>query len=114
MTFADQNPQTVGAYHTADVPYWLDTFDAFNLFRVTRDWTADDRKLSETMLQALIALANTGSPGTQQVKWVAWSARHEHHMQLGDGIRGAKLRSARMECLAAHPPATTEHRASSK
>ena len=25
VKIADQNPATVGAYHTADVPYWFDT-----------------------------------------------------------------------------------------
>ena len=30
VKIADQNPATVGAYHTADVPYWFDTLDTYN------------------------------------------------------------------------------------
>ena len=51
ITFA----ATVGAYHTADVPYWLGTLDSLNLFRPTRDWTAEDRALSSQMMAHLLA-----------------------------------------------------------
>ena len=105
VKLADQNPESVGAYHSADVPYWLGTFDAFNLFRLTRVWTDYDRKLSDTMLQALIGFAATGSPDTAQLKWPAWSARHEQYLVLGDEISTVKLRTARMDWLAAHPAA---------
>ncbi len=108
LKLADQNPETVGAYHTADVPYWLGTFDAFNLFRVTRVWTAYDRKLSDTMLQALIDFANTGSPDAAQLKWPAWSARNEQYLVLGDEIETVKLQTARMDWLASHPAAALE------
>jgi len=40
--FADHNPKPRAAYHTGDVPYWLDTQDAFNMFRVTRNWEGYD------------------------------------------------------------------------
>lgn len=53
VTFADQAPATVGAYHTADVPYWLDTLDQYNSLRPTRDWTDYDRKLTDDMSGAL-------------------------------------------------------------
>jgi para-nitrobenzyl esterase len=106
VRIADQDPATIGAYHTADVPYWFGTFDAFNLFRPTRSWGDDDRQLSGAMLQSLIAFANTGSPEIEELKWPAWSARSEQYVVLGDEISVAKLPSARMDWLAAHPPAT--------
>lgn len=71
VTFADHDPATVGAYHTADVPYWLGTLDSLNLFRSTRDWTAMDRSLSADMMDRLIAFARNGNPGTD---WPAWKA----------------------------------------
>jgi hypothetical protein len=43
VTFSDHDPKTVGAYHTGEVPYWLETQDAYNMFRPTRSWTAYDR-----------------------------------------------------------------------
>ena len=41
VRFADQDPATVGAYHTGDIPYWLGTLDEYNRLRRTRDWTPD-------------------------------------------------------------------------
>jgi para-nitrobenzyl esterase len=106
LKLADQNPETIGAYHTADVPYWFGTFDAFNLFRPTRNWGDYDRQLSGTMLQSLIAFATTGSPDTPQLKWPAWSAHNEQYVVLGDDVSVARLQAARMDWLAGHPPAT--------
>jgi para-nitrobenzyl esterase len=105
VKIADQNPATIGAYHTADVPYWFGTFDAFNMFRPTRVWGSYDTQLSDTMLQSLIAFANTGSPDARELKWPAWSARNEQYVVLGDEISVTKLQAARMDWLAAHPPA---------
>jgi para-nitrobenzyl esterase len=104
VRIADQNPLTVGAYHTADVPFWFGTLDAFNLFRPTRAWTADDRRLSDTMLHSLIAFADTGTPQLDGVKWPAWSKRDEPYVVFGDRPRIQKLNVARMDWLAAHPP----------
>jgi para-nitrobenzyl esterase len=106
VKIADQNPDTIGAYHTADVPYWFGTFDAFNLFRTTRSWTDNDRALSNTMLHTLIAFANTGSPEVKEFKWPAWSARNEQYAVFGDTISAQRLQTARMDWLAGHPPAT--------
>jgi len=109
LVLADQNPQTVGAYHTADVPYWFGTFHAFNLFRPTRVWGEYDRKLSGQMLQSLIALASTGSPDSAELKWPAWSKRDERYLILGDEVRVEKLPAKRMDWLAAHPPAAASN-----
>ncbi|HEY2401047.1 MAG TPA: carboxylesterase family protein, partial [Steroidobacteraceae bacterium] len=103
VKFADQDPVTVGAYHSADIPYWLGTFDAFNLLRVTRIWTDYDRHLSDVMLQALIHFAQTGSPDSPELKWPAWTAGKERYLSLGDRIAATQLQTARMDWLAAHP-----------
>jgi para-nitrobenzyl esterase len=108
VKFADQDPATVGAYHSADIPYWLGTFDAFNLFRVTRVWTDQDLHLSDGMLQGLIHFADTGSPDSADLKWPAWSPRNEQYLSLGDEITATRLQAARMDWLAAHPAAAVE------
>jgi para-nitrobenzyl esterase len=105
LVLADQDPKTIGAYHTADVPYWFGTFDAFNLFRPTRNWADYDRQLSRTMLQSLIAFARNGSPDTAGLKWPAWSNRHERLLVFGDSVRVERLETKRMDWLASHPPA---------
>jgi para-nitrobenzyl esterase len=105
VKIADQNVETIGAYHTADVPYWFGTFAAFNLFRPTRAWTDYDAELSQTMLASLIALAGTGSPEVKGLKWPAWSAHSEQYAVFGDKIVVEKLQAARMDWLASHPPA---------
>jgi para-nitrobenzyl esterase len=103
VKIADQNPLTIGAYHTADVPYWFGTLDAFNMLRPTRAWTADDRTLSDTMLRSLISFADTGIPQLKDVQWPAWDKRTEEYVVFGDTPRIEKLHATRMDWLAAHP-----------
>jgi para-nitrobenzyl esterase len=69
IRFADHDPVTVGAYHTGEVPYFLRTLESLNLFRKTRDWSDDDRALSDTMSNAILQFAKTGNPG-----WGAFDA----------------------------------------
>lgn len=105
VSIADQDPATVGAYHNADVPYWFNTFAAFNLFRTTRSWTEADQALSDAMLESVIAMAATGSPGTNTVKWPAWSPGAERYLVLDAGFPVMDFDVERMEWLANHPPA---------
>lgn len=83
VAFADHDPATVGAYHTADVPYWLGTLESLNRFRVTRDWTPYDRQLSDRMMDRLLAFARNGNPGND---WPAWQAARPRLLLLGDGV----------------------------
>jgi para-nitrobenzyl esterase len=103
VKIADMNPATAGAYHTADIPFWFGTQDAFNLFRTTRDWNAWDRRLAADMMDSLIAFADTGNPNTRAVKWPAWSAKNEQEIIFGDTIHIEKMDIKRMDWLAAHP-----------
>ncbi|UAL09520.1 carboxylesterase/lipase family protein [Caulobacter segnis] len=105
VTFADQNPATVGAYHTADVPYWLDTLDKYNSLRPTRVWTDYDRKLTDQMSGALIALAATGSPSTPAMAWPAWTEKEPKYLRFGDAVTVDTMAAKRMDWLAAHPAA---------
>jgi para-nitrobenzyl esterase len=78
ITFSDHDPKTVGAYHSGDIPYWLGTQDAFNLFRVTRNWTEADRALSDQMSTAIVTFATTGNPNQDGTKdWPAYRPKGE-------------------------------------
>ena len=105
LTLADQDVATVGAYHTADVPYWFDTLDNYNQFRTTRTPTAWDRRLTDQMAGALIAFAKTGSPSTKAMPWPAWTKTKPQYLRLGDTVSTETMNMARMDWLAAHPPA---------
>jgi para-nitrobenzyl esterase len=106
IRFADQDPAKVGAYHTADVPFWLGTLDAYNLLRHTRDWTGADRAMADKMMAALIALADKGTASTAEMAWPVWSARSDAYLDLGSDVIPRRYDSARMDWLTAHPIAT--------
>jgi para-nitrobenzyl esterase len=80
IRFVDHDPATVGAYHTGEVPYFLRTLESLNLFRKTRDWSDDDRALSETMSNAILQFAKTGNPG-----WAAFDAKKPKVMRFDFG-----------------------------
>ncbi|KQM97477.1 carboxylesterase [Sphingobium sp. Leaf26] len=81
VPFADHDPATVGAYHSADIPYWLGTLDSLNLFRTTRDWTPVDQALSGEMMDHLVAFARSGKPNAN---WPAFTPRKPVVLQLGE------------------------------
>ncbi len=103
VKIADQDTATIGAYHTADVPYWFGTLDALNIIRPTRNWTAYDRELSAKMADCLIALAKTGSPVTASVQWPAWKPDAEKLIEFGDTIRVLPIATARSNFMLEHP-----------
>jgi para-nitrobenzyl esterase len=103
VTFADHDPRTIGAYHSGDVPYWLGTLDALNLFRKTRDWTDLDRQLAASMSDALVAFARNGNPNTSgQSDWPKYRSDREEVRELGSSNRPEPWPdSARMDFFAA-------------
>ncbi|MDE2251843.1 MAG: carboxylesterase family protein [Gammaproteobacteria bacterium] len=103
---ADLNPTTAGAYHTADVPFWLGTQDVFNMFHPNRAWNDWDRELSADMMTALVAFASTGNPNTPAVTWPAWSPTRERKLVFDDTTHAEDLDTRRMDWLAAHPAKT--------
>jgi para-nitrobenzyl esterase len=83
IVFSDHNPETVGAYHTGDVPYWLQTLDSLNLFRQTRNWTAQDRALADRMSDMIVAFARTGAPSAD---WPKFLPAKPKMMMLGEHV----------------------------
>ncbi len=106
VVFADRNPETAGAYHTGDVPYWLDTQDAFNMFRVTRNWGGYDRDLAAKMSDVVIAFAKTGNPSTSAVKMVRYDLADEQLVDFGDTIKTVKLNTKGLDFIANTPVIT--------
>jgi para-nitrobenzyl esterase len=104
VAFSNLDPKTAGAYHMADTPYWLDTIDSFDLFRVTRAWTAYDRELANKMSDIVVAFARTGTPGTQAVKMVKYDARDEQATEFGDSIQVMRINGKGMDFLTENPP----------
>jgi para-nitrobenzyl esterase len=84
IRFADHDPATVGAYHTGDVPYWLGTLDALNLFRRTRDWQPVDMELAARMQGMLISFAKGNPPSPD---WPRFDAKRPRLMELGEQVR---------------------------
>lgn len=99
---ADQDPATIGAYHTSDVPYWFGTQDALNLIRPTRNWTDYDRLLSSKMTAALIAFANTGNPATKATPWPAWIPTNEQLIEFGDQVAIQPMETKRLDFMKKH------------
>ena len=79
VKFSDHDPATIGAYHTADVPYWLQTLDSLNLFRTTRDWTPYDRELATRMSDVIVSFARTGKPVLERDRLAGLSQRGRAH-----------------------------------
>jgi para-nitrobenzyl esterase len=105
VKFSDHDPATIGAYHTGDVPYWLQTLDSLNLFRATRNWTAYDRELATRMSAVIVSFARTGKPALSGVDWPAYRSTDERVVELGDSVRVIPLpNSSKLDFLAAHPP----------
>jgi para-nitrobenzyl esterase len=103
VAFSDFNPATAGAYHMGDVPYFLGTYEQFNTFRRTRDWTAYDRDLSDKMQDVIVAFARTGDPSTAAVKFTPYSAAHETRVLFGDSISTETLNAPALDFLAKTP-----------
>lgn len=84
VKFSDHDPATAGAYHTAEVPFYLQTFDAYNMVRPTRIWTDYDRELSSKLSDALVAFSKTGNPNTPAIKWPQFTASNPQFLEFGD------------------------------
>jgi para-nitrobenzyl esterase len=100
---ADQDPKTIGAYHTSDVPYWFQNQDVYNWLRPTRNWTPWDRELADDMSNAIIAFARTGDPSIPAVKWPRYDPKHEQLVEFGDAVRVLPMNTKRLDFLASAP-----------
>jgi len=82
VTFADHDPATVGAYHTVEVPYFLDTLDSLNMFRQTRTWTDADLQLRDRSAGALVAFAQSGDPNVDGLDWPVYAPDNERLVEF--------------------------------
>jgi para-nitrobenzyl esterase len=101
------HPERIGAYHTSDVPYWLQTQDALNLFRPTRLWTPADRQLARQMTGLLIAFANGGKPNTSAIQWPRWTPSDERLLELGEAVSVQKMNTERFAFHSENRPAAS-------
>jgi para-nitrobenzyl esterase len=91
------DPASIGSYHTSDIPYWLGTQDALNLFRTTREWSVYDRELSDKMLASLVAFAKSGDPSIAAGPWPKWSTDAERLVDFGDAVSIRPMNSERLD-----------------
>ena len=99
------HPETRGIYHTTDIEYWLQNLDSLNMIHLTRDWTATDRKLSDTMSDILVNFAKSGQPAGGNVRLERYDPAHEQRLVLGDKIFLEDMNTAGMDFMTANPPA---------
>jgi len=105
VEFSDHDPAKAGAYHASEVPFFLQTLDALNLFRATRNWTGYDRELADQMADCIVAFARSGSPATAAVPWPAYQLDKERLVEFGSAVKVLQLQTARMNFMAtAHMP----------
>jgi para-nitrobenzyl esterase len=106
VTFSDLDPATAGAYHTADVPFWLVTLEALNAQRPTRAWTADDRAMAERMSNYIVNFARTGDPNaTSDSTWPKYAPDTERVMNFGASAQVIDWPNRdKLEVLRATPP----------
>lgn len=88
ITFIDHDPATVGAYHSAEIPYFLRTRESLNLFRQTRIWEPADVALERDMSALLLSFARHGKPVSARVpQWPVFDTKQARVVSLGAEIR---------------------------
>jgi len=88
ITFVDHDPATAGAYHSAEIPYFLRTRESLNLFRQTRIWEDVDVELERDMTELLVSFARDGKPKSARVpNWPVFDAAQPRVVSLGAEIR---------------------------
>jgi para-nitrobenzyl esterase len=95
----DQDPRTIGVYHTSDTPYWLGTQDALNLMHPSRDWRDEDRALSLAMSRLLIAFARGDAPASKGFSWPAWTRSTPQEAVFGPGLSVRRFDPVRLRAL---------------
>jgi para-nitrobenzyl esterase len=97
VIIADLNPQSAGAYHSSEIPFFLLTLDAYNRIRPTRAWTEKDRALATTLSDVLVAFASNGVPQTPSLRLTRFDAQHERLVEFGDEVKVISFNKPRME-----------------
>jgi len=102
VKFSDLDPATAGAYHTSDVPYWLGTYESFNMLRHTRDWTPWDKQLSDVMQDVIVSFAKTGNPSTSAAHFARYDPLNEMRTTFGESIQSEKINSRAADLIKIH------------
>jgi para-nitrobenzyl esterase len=75
--------KTIGAFHTSDIPYVFQTFEAYQRW----PWQAWDRQLSDTMSSYWVNFARAGDPnGASLPDWPSFDAAREATMTFAADI----------------------------
>jgi para-nitrobenzyl esterase len=104
VVITDMDVKTAGAYHNSDLPFWFGTIDALNIFRKTRDWTPYDYKLTNQMMDVVVAFAKTGSPVTAEAKIPRYNPKREQRLVFGDAITIETLDPRQVDFIQTHTP----------
>lgn len=99
------HPEKRGIYHTTDIEYWLQNLDTLNMIHLTRDWTATDRQLSDTMSDMLVNFAKSGRPAGKLGQLERYNPAHEQRLVLGDRIYLEDMNSRGMDFMTENPAA---------
>jgi para-nitrobenzyl esterase len=102
VTYSDMDPSTAGAFHAADVPYWLGTYESYNFIRKTRDWRQMDVTLSNQMMDVLVAFARTGDPSTHEIKVPRFTIDSPMLIDFGKTVETQTLDPEGMQFLLQH------------
>ena len=84
-THAEPGPDSAqfGAFHTSEVPYVFNTLD-----KSDRGWTAEDRKIAQTIGSYWINFMTSGDPnGKGLAQWPAFNQKSAITMELGDQFK---------------------------
>jgi carboxylesterase type B len=85
-THAEPGPDSAryGAFHTSEVPYVFNTLN-----KSDRPWTAEDRKIADTLAAYWVNFMATGNPnGKGLAQWQAFDPKAAMTMEIGDKFAG--------------------------
>jgi para-nitrobenzyl esterase len=102
VVITDMDVKTAGAYHNSDLPFWFGTIDTLNIFRKTRDWTPYDYKLTNQMMDVVVAFARTGNPATADAKIPRYNPKREQRLIFGDAITIETLNPRQVDFIQTH------------
>jgi para-nitrobenzyl esterase len=93
VSYLQQSPATrLGAYHGSEMAYAYGVLDSLNRDGVVRNWTDDDRRLSDVMSTYWSNFAKTGDPnGGTLPAWPLYDSESEKVMVFGDEARSGDL-----------------------
>ena len=104
VVITDLDVATAGAYHNSDLPFWFGTIDAMNIYRKTRDWSAADYKLTNQMMDVVVAFAKTGNPATAEAKIPRYNPKREQRLIFANPITIETLDPRQVEFIQTHTP----------